>query len=249
MLRVSLLVISLFVLVGCTTVKVKNAEKASRINADLGLAYLMKGRYEQALDKLNKAIRLDPDNARAYLYTAELYRRIDQKERADKFYKRALGVDPDDSSISNNYGAFLCENKKYDKAFDYFQKALKNPVYKDRAKVYENIGICSEDQGNIKIARENYIQAIQLKPGLKTSLLAVAQLDFDSQRLDSSAKYLRYYNSVSKPSAQSLWLGILIGKKRGDKKTVASLSWSLERKFPHSKEAQLLKRLKESGKL
>ncbi len=249
MLRLSLLMVCLFAVASCTTVKIKNAEKASMLNADLGLAYLMKGRNDQALEKLNKAILLNPDNARAYLYTAELYWRIDQTELAIEFFKRAIETDPDDSSISNNYGAFLCAHNKYGEAFEYFQDALKNPVYKDRAKVFENIGICSEEQGNLKVARKNYIRAIQLKPSLKTSLLAVAQLDFDSQNIQSAAKYLRFHNGVAKDSARSLWLGILIAKKNRNKKVIAGLSWSLERKFPKSKEAKLLKRLKESGGL
>ena len=249
MLRLSLLFSCIFLITSCTSVVVKNSVKASKLNADLGLAYLMKGRHDQALLKLNKAIQLDSNNAKAYLYTAELYRRIDEKERADEYFKKAIAIDPDDSSINNNYGAFLCANKKYNEAFKYFDFALKNPVYVDRSKVFENIGICSEDQGNIKIARQNYVSAIQLRPSSKKSLLSVAQIDFDSQNIQSAAKYLRFYNKIAKDTPQSLWLGILIAKKQQDRKTLASLSWSLERKFPKSKETKLLKRLSASGKL
>jgi len=249
MVRFSFLLACMLLVSGCTVVKVKNAEKASKINADLGLAYLMKGRHDQALLKLNKALNLDPDNAKAYLYKAELYRRLDEKEQAEKFFTKALAIEPEDSSINNNYGAFLCANKKYDDAFKYFNVALNNPVYPDRGKVYENIGVCSESNGNLKVARENYVQAISVNPNLGSSLLAIAQLDFDDGNVNSASKYLIYYNRVARQSAQSLWLGILIARKLGQTKEVASLSWSLERKFPKSRETKLLKQLKASGEI
>lgn len=249
MLRMGFIFIVVLTLASCTATRIKNSDKASRLNAELGLAYVMKGRYEQALVKLNKAISLNPDNAKAYLYIAELYRRLNEKERAEDYFKRALEVSPEDSSINNNYGAFLCADKRYDEAFKYLKIALLNPVYSDRGEVYENMGICSEDQGNIKIARENYIRAISLKPNLQTSLLAVAQLDFDAQNVKSADKYLKYYARVAKQTPQSLWLGILIANKMKNKKTVESLSWSLKRKFPKSKEAKLLKRLRDSGEI
>lgn len=247
MLRLSIIFICILSVTSCTSTRVKNSKKASQLNAELGLAYVIKGRYEQALAKLNKAIKLNPDNAKAYLYIAELYRRLKENERADDYFKRALEVDAEDSSINNNYGAFLCANKKYDEAFKYLKIALLNPVYPDRGEVYENIGVCAEDKGNIKVARENYIQAISLKPNLGTSLLAVAQLDFDAQNIKSAGKYLGYYNRVAKKTSQSLWLGILIANKKKDKKTIESLSWSLNRKFPNAKETKMLKRLRASG--
>ncbi len=249
MLRISFLLSVILILASCTTTRVQNLEQASKLNAQLGLAYLMKGWNEQALSKLKKAVKQNPDNGKAYLYIAELYRRIDERERADRYFQKALDVAPDDSSISNNYGAFLCTDKKYKEAFKYFDKALGNPVYADRSKVFENIGVCAEEQGNIKIARDNYIQAIKINPNLATSLLSVALLDFDAGNIGSAAKYLKFYNRVGHDSAASLWLGVLIAKKQGEVRALRNLSWSLANKFPQSKEAKLLKRLKSSGAL
>jgi len=249
MLRISFFLICVLIISGCTTARVQNKERASKLNAELGLAYLMKGNNEQALLKLNKAIKLNPDNEKAYLYVAELYRRLDETERADDYFNQALDANASDSAVNNNYGAFLCANKKYDEAFKHFKVALENPVYPERSNVFENIGICSEVQGNIKVARENYIKAIKANPNSGKSLLSVAQLDFDSENIKSASKYFGYYKRVAKHTAESLWLGILIANKKQDAKTKASLSWSLERKFPKSKETKLLKKLRASGAL
>jgi len=249
MLRLTFLWACFLLLTSCTTTRVQDLDRASTLNANLGLAYIMKGNYDQALKKLKKSIRQNSDNGTAYLYVAELYRRIDEKERAESYFKQALDVAPDDAAINNNYGAFLCADKKYDEALKYFDVALQNPVYADRSKVFENIGVCSESQGNIKVARKNYIKAININRNLATSLLAVALLDFDSQQLESAAKYLRNYDRVARNTSQSLWLGILIAKKQHNTRTLRSLSWSLSRKFPQSKEAKLLKRLERQGAL
>jgi len=243
MMRVSLLVISMLLVASCTTSRVQNYERAAAINTELGLAYLIKGSYEQSLAKLKKAISQDPDNSKPYSYIAELYRRLNENELAEEYFHKALEIDPNDSSINNNYGAFLCANKKYNEAFKYFKVALKNPVYSGRGQVYENIGICSQTQGNIKIARDNYVQAVSIDPSLGKSLLAIAQLDFDDQKIESAQKYMRYYNKVARPTAESLWLDILIAKRNNDTKTIKSLSWSLNKRFPDSKEAKLLKRM------
>jgi len=244
MLRISFLLVSFLILTSCTTTRVQDLKLASKLNADLGLAYLMKGQYETSIAKLKKAMWQNPDNGKAYLYAAELYRRINEDERANNYFLQAVSVTPDDSAVTNNYGAFLCADKKYKEAFEYFDMALENPTYVDRSKVFENIGVCSEEQGNIKIARENYIKAISLDYNASTSLIAVALLDFDSQNLNSAAKYLGFYNRAGRDTPQSLWLGILIAKKQSNFQKERSLSWSLSEKFPKSKEATLLKNLK-----
>ncbi len=249
MLRISFLLGCVLILTSCTITRVQNLDRASKINADLGLAYLLKGRNEQALEKFKKAMKQNPDNAKAYLYTAELYRRLEERERADRYFQQAIDVAPNDSSVSNNYGAFLCADKKYKEAFKYFDKALENPVYADRSKVFENIGICSEDQGNIKVARNNYVKAIKINPKLTTSLLAVALLDFDLGNIESAARYLKFYNRVGRDTPPSLWLGVLIAKKQNKIKAQRNLMWSLTNKFPKSKEAKLLEKLKKSGAL
>ena len=249
MFRFSFVIIFILLVSGCTTSRVQNYDRASKLNTELGLAYLIKGRYEQALTKLKKAIKQKPDNPKPYAYIAELYRRLKENELADDYFNQALEIAPEDSSINNNYGAFLCANRQYDKAFKYFKIALKNPVYHGRGEVFENIGICSESQGNIKVARENYLQAVSIDQKRSKSLLALAQMDFDSGKVDSARKFMTYFNKASRPTAESLWLEILIAKKYNDSKTIKSLSWSLSRQYPDSKEAKLLKRLQASGKL
>lgn len=248
MFRVSLVFACIFMITSCSTSIVRDSKRASKLNAELGVAYMRKGNYEQSLFKLKKAMKLNPDNARAFLYTAELYRRLNENESALDYFKQAYDIAPDDSAVTNNYGAFLCSTKKYTEAFKFYNLALLNPVYPDRAEVYENMGICAEDQGNIKLARYSYSQATSLKPYLGTSLLSIARIDYDANDIESSNKYLAYYQRVAKPNSASTWLGVLLAKKSGDTKTVESLSWALLNKFPKSKEAKILKRLKRSGK-
>ena len=147
----------LFVLVisGCAS-KVEREgvdyQKASIANTELGVAYLAKGQNKVAMTKLKKALEYDEDNANAHHYIAELYRRLEQNDLASHHFKEAMDLNEEDSSIKNNYGIFLCGVGSYEKGLVLFNKVLADPLYADKGQAYENMGICSDKQGNIRNA-------------------------------------------------------------------------------------------------
>ena len=96
------------------------AERAADINARLGVGYMRQGKYEIAKEKLEKALRQDPDNGDIYHYMAELYRRVDEPELAEEYFQKAISYNENDSALMNNYAVFLCGQKKYKEADKYF---------------------------------------------------------------------------------------------------------------------------------
>jgi type IV pilus assembly protein PilF len=87
-------------------------EKASAVNVQLGIGYLQQNNLELASEKLDKALRQDPNSAAAHNAYAILQDRLQQAEKAEYHYKRATTLDPRDSQANNNYGAFLCRNNR-----------------------------------------------------------------------------------------------------------------------------------------
>lgn len=220
-----------------------NPKKASEANAELGVAYLTRGNYEYAMNKLKKALAYDDDNAKAHHYIAELYRRLGENDLASEHFKEAMNLEDEDSSIKNNYGIFLCGIGSYEKGMNLLTAALTDPLYKEKGRVYENMGICTQNQGNIKLAEEHFRKALTLDENLPASLLGMAQIEFDKQNIKSAATYLNRYNKISQHTAQSLWLGVLIERKSGRKGRAGSYAVLLKGKFPDSKEAKLLQKL------
>lgn len=221
-----------------------DAKKASVANTELGVAYLSKGQYKVAMVKLKKAIAYDDDNANAHHYIAELYRRLEENELADKHFKAAMDLSENDSSLKNNYGIFLCGTGSYEKGLKLFNKVLADPLYRDKGQAYENMGLCAEKQGNILNAEMYYKTALKFNSRLPSALLGLASIAFDKKQINKSSAYLNRYNQLTQQTSQSLWLEILLARKKGLKGHAGSLAIKLKQYFPDSKEAKLLKKLK-----
>ena len=250
----SLLVTGFLVLflTACTTERViepSDPKHASDINSRLGLGYLKRGQYKRAMGKLDKAIRYDEDNASAYHYKAEVYRRLEEPEKAEEFFAKAIELAPEDQLIQNNYGVFLCDKGQYDKAIKIFKKPLKDPFYNNKANIHENIGLCRLRQGNINAAQDAFKEALKINPRMPKSLIKLSQIRFDAGLKKESYRLFGQYTSISQHTPESLWLGILLENERGAKNTVASYKVKLKGKYPDSKQTKLLLKLERQGKI
>lgn len=236
----------------CTTERIiepTDPKRASELNAQLGLGYMQQGQYKRAMRKLNRALTYDEDNAQAYHYMAELYRRLGENDKAEENYQKSLSLNPKDPDTQNNYGVFLCSSGHYDKADKHFDSIINDPLYQYKADAYENIGLCAYRQGKMQKADNAFRQALQINSKMAKSLLKMAQISYDRRRKTDAYDYFRRYISLAPHTPESLWIGILIETGRGNKNTVASYKVLLKGKFPASKETKLLKKLESQGKL
>lgn len=245
LLFVLLVLLNLGMFAGCTTEIVRpgaDFAKAAEANAKLGLGYMRQGNFEVAMNKLEKALHFDDENISANHYMAELHRRLGENKTADKYYHKAMELSPKDTDIQNNYGVFLCDLGKYTEADKRFKKVLKNPLYTTRSKVYENIAMCAKRKGDLRKAEHNFNKALLMDPRLGKSLLEMAIINYDKGEHVSAYSYYLRFLKVSKHSARSLWMGVLLENKEGNKSKAASYALLLKRSFPQSKEAVLAKR-------
>jgi type IV pilus assembly protein PilF len=227
---------------GCTgnpTHEGVDTTKAAETNAMLGLRYMQQGNYEVALEKLNRALSFDHRYGPAHHYLAELYRRLEKYEEADEHYRDALDYSEDDSSLFNNYGAFLCDRDRYEEGEMQFLKVLKNPVYSRKDQVYENLGLCVERKPNVERAEVYLRSALRINPNLPKSLLAMARLSFSKGEYLSTRAYLQRYLDEARHTAETLWLGIRTERLLGDKNAVDSYGLWLKANFPESAETKL----------
>ena len=235
----------------CTTESLNpgvDYNKAAEVNAKMGAGYMNQGNYELAMVKLTKALKFDGDNMHANHYMGELHRRLGEMDKADEYFQQALDLDETDAQLLNNYGVFLCGVNRYKEAEGYFSKVLKNPLYRGKARVYENLGLCAKMKGNLATAERHFRKALKVNPKLATSLLALAQLKFDQRNQVSAYSYFQQFTKISRHTAESLWLGVLLEKARGNRSQMGNYSLRLKGKFPHSKETELLGRMEARGK-
>jgi type IV pilus assembly protein PilF len=235
----------LVLLAGCQTNLQRQADKepspatrAAMINVQLGTGYMESNRNELAMNKLQKAVALDPNLASAHHALAMLYERLGEIEPADKQYKLAVKLDPNDSNAFNTYGVFLCRQKRFDEADAQFTAALKNPLYQTPEFAYANAGICALDRPDYAKAEGYLRKALEINPAFASALLEMARLHQVTNRSIDARGYLEAYHKVAGQTPQSLWLGVQIERSLGNGQAAMRYADALRQYYPQSAEAR-----------
>ena len=228
--------ISLLLLLSLTACATMNQsgdrQTAARANTDLGVQYMNQGQNDRALVKLEKALEQDPQLGAAHAAIAILYTRLEENELADKHYRRALYLEPKNSTFNNNYGAFLCSNNKVDEAIRYFEKVLQDPVYPAHEEAHTNIGMCLRRKPDLKGAEDSYRKALEKNPGYPKALAQMAIVNYQQSDFMQARAFLQRYESVARPSSEMLLLGMRIEKRLGNEAGVAAYSRRLKQTYP-----------------
>jgi type IV pilus assembly protein PilF len=192
------------------------------------------------MQKLNHALTYEPNHVPTHHYLAELYRRLERYDDADKHFRRALDyAEGDASALHNNYGSFLCSQGRIDDGVEQLKMVLNNPVYPQRAQVFENLGLCIERKPDLEQAEAYLRKGLEINPKAPKSLLAMARLSFARNHYLSTRAYLQRYSEVARHSPESLWLGIRVERVLGDKDALASYGLSLKGNYPNAPETKL----------
>lgn len=212
-------------------------EQAALYNAKLGAEYLRKNRLELADEKLSRALAQDSRSVLANHYYALLQSRLENNATANRHFRKAIRLAPNDPELRNNYGYFLCNLKQYQAAVDEFLKALQDPLYKTPEFAYTNAGVCLQKAGKMEHA-ENYLrEALKKSPKLPTALYAMAELNAANKDYAKAQAFLYRYQEVAIPTAQSLLLCQQVNKQLGEEKDAEKCAEQLMTQFPNSEEA------------
>jgi type IV pilus assembly protein PilF len=210
-------------------------------NLQLGIAYMRDGDYDTAMKKLQRALEADPDSATVNGTLAVLYEKIGEDALAEKHFKAALRLSPDDPQTHNNYGQFLCRQGHYTQALEQFRRAANDPLYPAIAASLTNAGICAGRIPDDKQAEEYFRKALEHDPKFAYALLQMANLMYKENNSLAARAYIQRYHGVSEPTAESLWLGFQIENGLGDNSAAGSYAFKLRNGFPDTKEAASLR--------
>ncbi len=215
-------------------------KSAAEVNVQLGQGYLEQGRYEIALEKLRKAIELDPRSTDAHTVIAVLYERIGDRAQAETHYRRAAELKPKSGVTLNNYGTFLCRYGNHAEADRYFERALADPFYTTPAVAHANRGICALDAGKLDVAEKELRQASRMQPDAPDTLYAMAKLNFAKGDLLRARAFVQRYEAQSPASAEALRLAYDIERGLGNAAAAAEYRQRLLAEFPDSDVARRL---------
>ena len=214
--------------------------RRARIRLELAAGYYQQGNYNVALDELRQSITIDPEFAPAHGMLGLVYMDLGDQARAEESFRKGLRLAPNDSEINNNFGWFLCQSGREQASLEYFQRALRNPLYPTPARPMHNAGICSLRLGDEAGAEGWFQRSFQVDPRNPVAMFHLADLYLKRRDAERARFYSKRLLAGFEPTAEVLWLALRIERLAGDRDAEASLAAQLRRRFPASPQAQAL---------
>jgi type IV pilus assembly protein PilF len=235
-------------LLACTSAQQKEEDlKIAQTNVQLSAGYLEQGNLKVALVKVKRALEADPDYAPAQSIIALIYYQMKEYDKSKQHYERALELEPESGDIHNNYATLLCKMGKPKEAEEHYLKAINSRGYRTPAQALGNLGTCLMQIPDYEKAEKYLRMALQMNPRSPGALFQMARISVEKGRYMSGRAYLERFQEVSKMTPESLWLGIKVERKLGDKHAIMNYKTRLIRDFPNSKETRLLLKQEENG--
>ena len=128
----------------------------------LGAVFGATGRKFDALDAIQTAVELSPQDATAQNNLGITYQELGKLDEAEASYKQAIALKPDYAEAHYNLATLLQELGKLDEAEANYRQVI--ALKPDYAEAYNNIGITLQELGKFNEAEASYKQAIALKP-------------------------------------------------------------------------------------
>lgn len=249
--RICIFTLCLFLTACVTTTEGPFTAKKDEVRAasqyvQLGLAYFQQGDYDVAIQKLEKALEIQPDQHEADAALGLVYQALNEADVAEDYFKEALRANPDYTRGRTYYAAFLYQQNRLEESVQQFERAASDVSYPSRASIFSNIGLVNVRLDRTEAAIEAYRRSLSLRRDQPQVVLALATLYY---RLDDITKATTFYqdfkSSVRSRKAshtpQSLRLGIDIARNQQDLNEEASLILLLRSLYPNSKEYQEIK--------
>ncbi|SMG12864.1 Tetratricopeptide repeat-containing protein [Marivirga sericea] len=114
------------------------------------------GQVDVAKDRINDAIEKDPNNANLYFNLGYLYEQLEQPDKAEEAYLKAIEIDPDYLDANFNYAVYY-----YNKAADLLAKArdMDLQTYRKKGKALEK-----EAVGYLEKSKPYFEKALEIAP-------------------------------------------------------------------------------------
>ena len=233
----------------CASSERQFQDNAAEANFKLGIGYMQSGHFDVATEKLLKALQYNDDYPEAHNALAVLYEEIREYSPAETHYKRAIELKPDYTLARLNYARFLCAREpiRVAEGESEFEKIAADPANAGAtaADAYAGLGLCARQRNDPAQAEIWFRKALEIDPNNTNALYAMAELSQIQNKTLQGRAFLQRYHGRTRPTAQSLWLGIVIEQASdGDPQLRQEYSTLLRSQFPNSDEARRLKQSK-----
>jgi type IV pilus assembly protein PilF len=212
----------------------------AQLHTELGAGYYERGQMDVAVEELTAAVKLDPNNARAYNIFGLVYAMLGENAKAEQSFQRALQLAPQDSEIRQNWGWYLCSRGGARESIAEFEAALRNPLYRTPEIALVNAGRCSAAYGDVRAAESYYRRALQVSPGNPTANYGLALLAYKEARYADARAWMKPVMQQVAPPPEALFLGMCIERRLNDRPAELSYASQLRNRYPDSAETKAI---------
>lgn len=211
--------------------------------------YINQRQLDAAKRQLDEAIEAQPNYAPAYDMMGNLLKIEGSPSNianAEKYFKKAISLDPDFIQARNNYGVYLSELGRHQEAIEQFNIAGSTLGYHNRAGALENLGLTYLKMNNPKAAEMAFNKAIEAESATVTAKMEMIDILIGRHE---SLKAKAYFNDLKTMAqlhnqpmpSRLLYQGVRLGILQNDRQEIQRLSSQLLSQHPLSDEAKQLK--------
>jgi type IV pilus assembly protein PilF len=236
---------ALALLAGCASrQQVRDQREAAVYNTELGIAYLQRGQLAVAKQKLDLALRENSDDPNVHSARALLFERLGESAQADREYRKALRLAPNNPDYQNDYAVYLCNAGRTAEGVEYFLKAARNPLYLTPAAAYDNAGVCLRVAHQDARAAQMFAASLAVSPGFEQAAWQLADLQFKQGHLKQARELIRKFMAANNETPDMLLLAVKVAHAQGDALSAQLYARRLQLDFPDSAQAHALADLK-----
>lgn len=194
---------------------------------------LQAGDDAAAAAEARAALKADPTLPEAHSAMAMVAMRQGQDELAGQHYAEAARLAPSGASY-NNYGAWLCGNGRAEESLRWFDDAVRDPNYGDRAGALANAGTCAARAGEYDRVERDLRAALELDPRNAVALAAMAEQQFREGRYFEARAFSERRLAAAPATPAVLELASRIEQKLGDSVAASRYVQRLRTEFPQA---------------
>ncbi len=145
--------------------------KQAMILFERGHRHQMRGELGDAIVLYRRSLEIQK-TAEAFTFLGWTYSMLDRYDEAISYCKKAIKVDPKYGNPYNDIGAYLIEQKLWQEAIPWLDKATKAKRYDSPHFPMMNLGRAYENIGQSRTALNFYNQALAIDPFYRSAIWA-----------------------------------------------------------------------------
>jgi tetratricopeptide (TPR) repeat protein len=147
------------------------------------------GRFEEALEEINRAVDIHPEQPDSYSHRAIIYKSHGKLFQAIESYEKSLKLDPNQPEVHYDLAQALKQLRLYEAAIDEYKIAIElDPVM---IEAYNNLGITYRDMGRFEEAIRYFERVIEMDPKYVKAYNNLGALLGEGGRTNSAEEVLR----------------------------------------------------------